>query len=71
MQDSETRFTSTSRVKAFRRRRAIGLHRRPIDVTKAQLDQLECAAISTPIAVAIAPMNAVENFLTESLTKSG
>jgi hypothetical protein len=41
MNTTETRSTSTPRVKAFRRRQSWGIRRRLIDVTDAQLDALE------------------------------
>jgi hypothetical protein len=48
MNTTETRSTSTPRVKAFRRRQSWGLHRWSIDVTDAQLDALEVRGYLDP-----------------------
>jgi hypothetical protein len=48
MNTTETRSSSTSRVKAFRRRQSWGLHRRLVDVTDAQLDALEVRGYLDP-----------------------
>jgi hypothetical protein len=41
MADAETRFTSTSRVRAYRARRRRGIEGLPIRVTQAQLRAIE------------------------------
>ena len=73
MQESGTRFVSTSRVKAFRRRRASGLHRRPVDVTNAQLDALEQRGYLDPDRRGdrVDETEAIEMFLADSLVRSG
>jgi hypothetical protein len=72
MQESGTRFISTSRVKAFRRRRASGLHRRSIDLTEAQLDALQERGYLDPDRRGdrADESEAVEMFLVDALTKS-
>jgi hypothetical protein len=72
MQHSETRFISTPRVKAFRRRRATGLYRRAVDVTTAQLDALEERGYLDPDRRGdrADETEAIEMFLRDSLTKS-
>ena len=71
MQHSETRFISTLRVKAFRRRRATGLNRRAVDVTTAQLDALEERGYldSDRRGDRADEAEAIESFLTDSLIK--
>jgi hypothetical protein len=48
MTATETRSTSTPRVRALRKRRSRGIHRRSIDVTDAQLDALEVRGYLDP-----------------------
>jgi hypothetical protein len=48
MDTTETRSTSTERVKAFRRRQRRGIHRRSINVADAQLDALEVRGYLDP-----------------------
>jgi hypothetical protein len=69
MNTTETRFTSTPRVKAFRRRQSWGLHRRSIDVTDAQLDALEVLGYLDPDRRGdrTDECDAIEMFLTDSL----
>jgi len=71
MQHSETRFISTPRVKAFRRRRATGLYRRAVDVTTAQLDALEERGYLDPDRRGdrADETEAIEAFLMDSLRK--
>jgi hypothetical protein len=71
MNTTETRFTSTPRVKAFRRRQSWGLHRRSIDVTDAQLDALEERGYLDPDRRGDRndECDAIEMFLTDSLTR--
>ena len=72
IQSPETRYTSTARVKAFRKRRRRGLYRRPILVTKAQLDQLEERGYLDPDrrGERIDECDAIEMFLADALAKS-
>jgi hypothetical protein len=60
-------------MRALRRRQRAGIRRLPIDVTKAQLDQLEARGYLDPDRRGdrADECDAVENFLTESLAKSG
>ena len=69
MSTTETRSTSTPRVKAFRRRQSWGLHRRSIDVTDAQLDALEVRGYLDPDRRGDRneERDAIEMFLTDSL----
>jgi hypothetical protein len=71
MNTTETRSASTPRVKAFRRRQSWGLHRRPIDVTDAQLDALEVRGYLDPgrRGDCADVRDAIEMFLTDSLTR--
>jgi hypothetical protein len=71
MNTTETRSTSTSRVKAFRRRQSWGLHRRSIDVTDAQLDALEVRGYLDPSRRGnrADECDAIEMFLTDSLNR--
>jgi hypothetical protein len=71
MTTTETRSTSTSRVKAFRRRRSWGLHRRSIDVTDAQLDALEVRGYLNRDRRGdrADECDAIEMFVTDSLSK--
>jgi hypothetical protein len=68
---TETRSTSTSRVKAFRRRQSWSLHRRLIDVTDAQLDALEVRGYLDPDrrGERADECDAIELFLADSLNK--
>jgi len=68
---TETRSTSTPRVKAFRRRQSWGLHRRSINVTDAQLDALEVRGYLDPDRRGdrIDERDAIELFLADSLLK--
>jgi hypothetical protein len=72
MNTTETRSTSTSRVKAFRRRQSWGLHRRSIDVTDAQLDALEKRGYLRPDRRGdrADECDAIEMFLADSLAQS-
>ena len=72
MHESGTRFISTPRVKAFRRRRISGVFRRPIDVTAAQLDALEEKGYLDPDlrGERADECDAIEMFLTDALPKS-
>jgi len=69
MTTTETRSTSTPRVKAFRNRQSWGLHRRSIDVTDAQLDALEVRGYLDPDRRGdrTDECDAIEMFLTDSL----
>jgi hypothetical protein len=71
MNTTETRSTSTPRVKAFRSRRSWGLHRRLIDVTDAQLDALEVRGYLNPDRRGdrADECDAIEMFLGDSLRK--
>ena len=71
MNTTETRSTSTPRVKAFRRRQSWGLHRRSIDVTDAQLDALEVRGYLDPDRRGdrTDECDAIEMFLTDLLRK--
>jgi hypothetical protein len=71
MNTTETRSTSTPRVKAFRRRQSWGLHRRSIDVTDAQLDALEVRGYLDPDRRGDRneERDAIELFLTDWLRK--
>jgi hypothetical protein len=71
MNTTETRSTSTPRVKAFRRRQSWGLHRRAIDVTDAQLDALEARGYLHPCRRGdrADECDAIEMFLVASLNK--
>jgi hypothetical protein len=71
MNTTETRSTSTPRVKAFRRRQSRGLHRRSIDVTDAQLDALEVRGYLNPDRRGdpADERDAIELFLADSLLK--
>jgi len=71
MTTSETRSTSTPRVKAFRRRQSWGVHRRSIDVTDAQLDALEVRGYLDPDRRGdrLDERDAIEAFLADSLLK--
>jgi hypothetical protein len=71
MNTTETRSTSTPRVKAFRRRQSWGLHRRSIDVTDAQLDALEVRGYLDPDRRGDRneERDAIELFLTDWLHK--
>jgi hypothetical protein len=71
MTTTETRSTSTPRVKAFRRRRRHGLHLRSIDVTDAQLDALEVRGYLDPDRRGdrLDERDAIELFLADSLRK--
>jgi hypothetical protein len=71
MNTTETRSTSTPRVKSFRRRQSWGLHRRSIDVTDAQLDALEVRGYLDPDRRddRADECDAIEMFLTDSLNK--
>jgi hypothetical protein len=73
MQDLETHFTSTPRVRAHRRCERQGTRRLPIDVTKAQLDQLEVRGYLDPDRRGdrADECNAIEWFLAVELAKSG
>jgi len=68
---TETRSTSTPRVKAFRRRKSWGIHRRSIDVTDPQLDALEVRGYLNPDRRGdrADECDAIEMFLTDSLRK--
>jgi hypothetical protein len=72
MNTTETRSTSTSRVKAFRRRQSWGLHRRLIDVTDAQLDALEKRGYLHPDRRGnrTDECDAIEMFLADALAQS-
>jgi len=69
MNTTETRSTSTPRVKAFRRRQSWDLHRRSIDVTDAQLDALEVRGYLDPDRRGdrTVECDAIEMFFTDSL----
>jgi len=71
MNTTETRSTSTPRVKAFRRRQSWGLHLRSIDVTDAQLDALEKRGYLDPERRGDRrdECDAIEMFLGDSLAK--
>jgi hypothetical protein len=71
MNTTETRSTSTPRVKAFCRRQSWGLHRRTIDVTDAQLDALEVRGCLDPDRRGdrTDECDAIETFLAHSLRK--
>jgi hypothetical protein len=71
LQESVTRFTSTRRVKAFRRRRACGVYRRTVDVTAAQLDALEVGGYLDPDRRGdrADEADAIEKFLADALPK--
>jgi hypothetical protein len=71
MNTTETRSTSTPRVKAFRQRQGWGLHRRSIDVTDAQLDALEVRGYLDPDRRGdrLDERDAIELFLADSLRK--
>ena len=58
MDTTETRSTSTERVRAHRKRTKRGMHRLSITLTDAQLDALE---VSTPTDAATAPMSAMRS----------
>jgi len=68
---TETRSTSTARVKAFRRRKSWGIHRRSIDVTDPQLDALEVRGYLDPDRRGdrLDERDAIEAFLAHSLLK--
>jgi hypothetical protein len=72
MNTTETRCTSTSRVKAFRRRQSWGLHRRSINVTDVQLDALEVRGYLDPDRRGdrADECDAIEMFLADSLAQS-
>jgi hypothetical protein len=72
MNMTETRSTSTPRVKAFRRRQSWGLHRRLIDVTDAQLDALEVRGYLDPDRRGdrADERDAIEMYLGDSLANS-
>ena len=71
MTATETRSTSTPRVKAFRRRRSRGFHRRSIDLTDAQPDALEVRGYLDPDRRGdrADECDAIEAFLADSLNK--
>ncbi len=71
MQETGTRFISTRRVKAFRRRQAAGIYRRAVDITAAQLDALELAGYLDPDRRGdrADEAEAIEKFLAKSLPK--
>ena len=71
MNTTETRSTSTPRVKAFRRRQSWDLHRRSIDVTDAQLDALEVRGYLDPDRRGdrTDECDAIEMFLTDTLNR--
>jgi hypothetical protein len=71
MSATETRSTSTPRVKAFRRRQSWGLHRRSIDVTDAQLDALEVRGYLDPDRRGdrVDECDAIEMFLGDALNE--
>jgi hypothetical protein len=71
MQNPETRYISTRRVRAFRRRQAAGRYRRTVDVTAAQLDALERLGYLNPDRRGdrADECDAIEMFLTDSLNK--
>jgi len=71
MNTTETRSTSTPRVKAFRRRRSWGLHRRSITLTDAQFDALEVLGYLDPDRRGdrADECDAIETFLADSLRK--
>ena len=48
MNTTQTRSTSTSRVRAFRSRQSSGIQRRLINVTDTQLDALEARGYLDP-----------------------
>jgi len=72
MTATETRSTSTARVRAFRRRRSQGIHRRSVGVTDAQLDALERRGYLNPDRRGdrADECDAIEMFLTDSLRKA-
>jgi hypothetical protein len=67
----ETRFTSTPRVKAFRRRKRYGIRRMAVLVTSAQLDALEEKGYLDPDERGdrVDEAEAIETFLMDSLCK--
>jgi hypothetical protein len=71
MQAPETRFTSTPRVKAFRKRKRRGLRRLAVLVTSAQIDALEERGYLDPDLRGdrADEAEAVETFLLDSLIK--
>jgi len=71
MTATETRSTSTPRVKEFRKRRSRGIHPRSIDVTDAQLDALEVRGYLDPDRRGdrADECDAIELFLADSLLK--
>jgi len=71
MNTTETRSTSTPRVKAFRRRQSWDLHRRSIDVTDAQLNALEVRGYLDPDRRGdrTDECDAIEMFLTDTLNR--
>jgi hypothetical protein len=71
MQNPETRYMSTRRVRAFRRRQAAGHYRRTVDVTAAQLDALEWLGYLNPERRGdrFDEGDAIEAFLKHSLVK--
>jgi len=78
LQVSKRRATSRAYLdqlcsNGFRRRRASGLHRRPVDVTTAQLDALEQRGYLDPDRRGdrVDETEAIEMFLADSLVRSG
>jgi hypothetical protein len=64
---------AAKRMRAMRRRQRAGIRRLPIDVTRAQLDQLEVRGYLDPDRRGdrAHECDAVENFLMAALAKSG